>query len=545
MSTKEFQEIRDPIHKEIILGETELELLDTFELQLLRKIRQLGLVYLIYPGAQHTRFEHTIGVFHVLKSIIKASRLNEPIEEEEMRLLRLAALLHDVGHSAFTHVIENQIKGTIRHEKMSLDLIRGRDTLDVDSDLTRVRDVIAGKDAKKIVRILNGEHYLSPLIDGPIDADKLDYLLRDSYYCGVNYGLYDDRIYSCFCLTSDKKIMLKDSEDSINSISTVLLSRYNLGKSVYKHHAVCAAEEMLSTAINLALDEDLYEEDLYTLGDEEVLIRLSNSKNPIVKNISKRLQYRKLYKRVYVIDGGYRTKTLLSKIDNINKSTLYKEEIYARLKKRAQKNAKKMGQEIQINNGDILVHLPKGLEPIPNFMVYNTKSKEKRLLHSIPDAATFLQSLEILYDRLWHFYVFVSNEESKAAVRKACEEEFDIPSTYGEEIPSFEVTPTNNVAEKIHLFLDEIESRKRVSIEPLKVLIKATNSLSRNDIAEKLGLSETTISYYLTAIKNIQEKNDIDILDYKTENREKFWEINKNHFHKLVSIMREKEYGAV
>lgn len=544
MSIKEFQEIRDPIHKEIILEKSELELIDTFELQRLRKIKQLGLVYLVYPGAHHTRFEHTLGVFHILKYIIKASRLDEDeqIGPEEIRLLRLASLLHDIGHSAFTHIVEKQVKGLINHEKMTIDMIKGRDNLNIDSNLKRVRDIIDKKDAQKITQILNGSHNLSPLIDGAVDADKLDYLLRDSYYCGVNYGRYDDRIYSCFCLTDDQKIMLKDSKDSINSIITVLSARYNLKKTVYKHHAVCAADEMLATAVNTALDE-IDEEDLYICGDEELLIRLTSSKNPIVRKLSKRLQYRNLYKRAYIVEASYRTKALQSKIDDINKNKWHKEEIYSLLQKRAQKNIKKMGQVIQINNSDILIHSPKGLGGVPNFMVYNTKLKENRLLDSIPDATTFLQSLEILHSRLWHFYVFVSDETLKAAVRKACEEEFDVPSTYEGDILSSEETSTNNVGKKIRSFLNEIENQERVSIEPLKVLIKEANPISRKEIAEKLRLKPTTISYYLTAIKKIQEKEGIDILNYKTVNREKFWEINKDYYHKLVSIMREREYG--
>ncbi len=186
--------VRDPVHNFITLGETEMKLLKTRALQRLRGIKQLALASLVYPGAIHTRFDHTLGVTHVAG--LMATSLG--FAAEEIELVRLAALLHDIGHGPFCHVSENALdrygdRGTLLpdqkkekiHELVTAKLIQ------TDKDIVR----LIGEDkAKRVAKLLGageGQPALKSIVSGPLDADKQDYLLRDSSFCGVQYGVFD------------------------------------------------------------------------------------------------------------------------------------------------------------------------------------------------------------------------------------------------------------------------------------------------------------------------------------------------------------------
>ena len=178
-------EIRDPIYGFIHPSPTELKIINTEILQRLRRIKQLGMAYLAYPGANHTRFDHSLGVLHVASKM--AAHL---LPEEQRRLVGMAALLHDVGHGPFSHISEDllekysEIPGSKDkiHEVITADIIRSDPQLST---------ILSEDDRKAILSLLKGDHaplsIMSEIISGPIDADKMDYLLRDSYFCGVKY----------------------------------------------------------------------------------------------------------------------------------------------------------------------------------------------------------------------------------------------------------------------------------------------------------------------------------------------------------------------
>jgi len=188
----ESRAIRDPIHGFIRLNEQESELVDTRAFQRLRNLRQLALAHLVYPGAMHTRFEHSLGVCHVAGLLADSLKFTE----DEKRLVRLAALMHDLGHGPFSHVSEEALelyadrskltaKGEKIHELITAILIRQ------DEELSRLLSL---SDRDKIIALLGrgyGEPIVRSVLSGPLDADKQDYLLRDSYFCGVKYGVFD------------------------------------------------------------------------------------------------------------------------------------------------------------------------------------------------------------------------------------------------------------------------------------------------------------------------------------------------------------------
>ena len=187
---------RDPIHGFIRADPLEQALIASRPLQRLRYIRQLGFTYLVFPGAEHSRFSHTLGAMElagrVYDHLAPRSEGLLPVGEDsvERRLIRVTALLHDIGHAPFSHSAEDLFEGGIDHEEMTGRLL----------DLEEVRDIFGrfgrGLEPEQVVRLLRGEgegarRLLGQIISGELDVDKMDYLLRDSLYCGVRYGVFD------------------------------------------------------------------------------------------------------------------------------------------------------------------------------------------------------------------------------------------------------------------------------------------------------------------------------------------------------------------
>ena len=204
---KQTYRIRDPIHGLIEFSEREKKLIDTPVFQRLRRIRQLAMAFLVYPGALHTRFDHSIGVMHIAGRIcneLKKVRRNK-VTKADIEKIRFAALLHDIGHGPFSHTSEEiltsanntdkdegdsnadskQISKKI-HEKITVDIIQ------TDQDIKRVLD--SDDERNFVVKLIEDKDmwdWQRNIISSELDADKMDYLLRDAYFAGVKYGQYD------------------------------------------------------------------------------------------------------------------------------------------------------------------------------------------------------------------------------------------------------------------------------------------------------------------------------------------------------------------
>ena len=262
-------EIRDPIHGLIGLTEKEFNIIDTFPFQRLRKIKQLALANLVFPGGVHTRFEHSIGVLHVAGRIISHLRekrkVNISLEEEQN--IRLAALLHDIGHGPFSHVSEELLqrhyKGTAPkneiHEEISVCLI---------NDNPEIIKILGKNICKSIIKLLKKEtksNYQHDIVSSPIDADKMDYLLRDSYYCGVKYGVFDlDRMINVLDVTSEEKgERLSINSEGIETIEQYILAKYFITQQVYQHRIRRITDIMIIESIDEAINDHVKE--LYKL----------------------------------------------------------------------------------------------------------------------------------------------------------------------------------------------------------------------------------------------------------------------------------------
>lgn len=280
--------IRDPIHQNILLKEEDLKVIDTMPFQRLRRVKQTGMVYLVYPGAQHTRFEHSIGVRHLAELILSTLKMYglEINEDDELTLLS-SALLHDIAHLPFSHSLN--ILDEEAHERLAEDIITRSEVRDVLTSL--------GISPKNVSFCIKGRGTFSSIIKSEIDADRLDYLQRDAYYCGVAYGVIDSRILMEFRPYSGKVLI---SEKGIRPAESVLFARYSMYNMVYGHKTVRIASSMLTKGVKDAIKRNtLSTKDVLKMGDEELLLSMKELEG-MGRLMAERILSRRLYKRAHI-----------------------------------------------------------------------------------------------------------------------------------------------------------------------------------------------------------------------------------------------------
>lgn len=272
--------IRDSVHGDIEISDFENRIIDTLEFQRLRHVKQLGFTYLIYPGANHTRFEHSLGTMFLSSKL--ANYLN--LTDFDREKVRISALLHDIGHGPFSHVSEPLTD--IPHEDFVLEIIKNSELNDIISEKFSIEE---------IDDIIHGKTQLGPIVSGDLDMDRMDYLIRDSYYTGVAYGNIDiERILTNIKL--DKKLLL--NYKGIQAAEFALVARYFMYPTVYQHHTTRIANAMARRAFEEAVKIDLFNPNqIYKLNDEELLTLLRALGNDYIKDICSRLDNRKLLKR--------------------------------------------------------------------------------------------------------------------------------------------------------------------------------------------------------------------------------------------------------
>jgi HD superfamily phosphohydrolase len=247
---KKFLDIVDPIHDFIRVYETELKIIDSSIFQRLRRIRQLSGAHFTYPSAQHSRFEHSLGVMHVAGQAAQALKEKGFLNVDKIQEIRLAALLHDIGHGPFSHLFEEvlQAKKKISHEEIGKKIILHSEIGDILSK--------AGFDKKFITKLAFGDskyRFVNEIISGSLSADMMDYLQRDGYFTGAEHAKIDHkRIIQSLDVYKNKLAL---DRSALYSFESMILSRYQMFKAVYFHKTVRSAEVMMLEAIRLADDE--------------------------------------------------------------------------------------------------------------------------------------------------------------------------------------------------------------------------------------------------------------------------------------------------
>jgi HD superfamily phosphohydrolase len=255
--------IKDPVHDFIVVEPYALELLDQPAMQRLRYVRQTGTAHLVYPGANHTRFEHSLGCHHLAH--VAADALD--LDEDRTRLLGAGALLHDLGHGPFSHtseIVTESLSGR-SHEDRSVEIIHEQFAEPLEAN---------GIDPYEVEALIQGEHKLSALVSGPLDVDRIDYLLRDGHYTGVATSVDALRLMATVSREGGRVVT---SRDGLGAAESLLVNRFAMHSAVYYHHTCRAGELLLERAmLDLVDSGELSADELARFDDYELVSLLRN-----------------------------------------------------------------------------------------------------------------------------------------------------------------------------------------------------------------------------------------------------------------------------
>jgi len=312
--------VRDPLWQNIGLDRTAAAIVDAPEFQRLRHVKQLGFAHLVYPGAFHTRFLHALGVYHLTGRAIDALRSRGALaelsaeQEADIPVVRLAALLHDIGHYPFSHAMEELEADAIpgHHEELAERFLAA-------PAIETILSGVGSGVADQVDSLIRGtsDHPLQGLVSGSLDLDKIDYLRRDSLFCGVPYGAVDvDRLLDSLTLAResvDRPLEVAVTEKGISALESLMFAKYQMFRNVYWHHAVRAATVAFRRLIEGSLEVGLLRRgELAGPTDEELLGTLSTrmqeapggpQATPVLGSLLDGIAQRRLPKRALELFG--------------------------------------------------------------------------------------------------------------------------------------------------------------------------------------------------------------------------------------------------
>jgi len=299
-------EIKDPVHGYVYITEPEKQIIDSYPMQRLRRLRQLAGAEYVYPGANHTRFEHCVGVMHLAGLMAENPYLSKHFNEEEYQLIRIAALLHDVGHGPFSHIFEHLLVKFLHktHEDINVWIVQKSELKDIIKKLgLNVDDV-----AKLSVGWLHKPKraFMDQIIRSAVDVDKLDFVVRDTYHTGAQYGYVD-----VFRLIQTLDVLdqnLAVDLGALSALESFILARVESFKSIYFHRVGRAAQLMLAMAMEQAKDElgliDFKTPEEYLAYDDYTvwtMLKKSKKSKKIIENLERRRLLKCAYDRTFYV----------------------------------------------------------------------------------------------------------------------------------------------------------------------------------------------------------------------------------------------------
>ncbi len=286
---RQFKLVKDPVHGYIVLEEDMLRIVDSTAFQRLRRISQLPLVYLVYPGARHSRFDHSLGCMHLAKMF--GERLG--LDEYKLKVLTIAGLVHDLGHTPYSHLLEILLREKgLTHEDMTLRILE--EDSETSSSVER-----CGVSVKDVKSILEKRDPLGSIISGPVDVDKLDFLLRDSYFTGAFYGVIDIARIIYTSRLIDGRVGL--STKALGVLEELAIARYQSFMNIYFHHTVRAAQTMFLRGVRIlrdVLDFPQMSIEEY-LGHDDFTVWCLMHQNEKTREVIKKIERRILPKVAY------------------------------------------------------------------------------------------------------------------------------------------------------------------------------------------------------------------------------------------------------
>lgn len=322
------KQIYDPIHKFITFTPLMLKIIDTYEFQRLRDLKQLGATYLVFPSATHTRFEHSLGVSYLVMVILNELKKNQPelkISERLIELVRIGGLIHDIGHGPFSHLYDNYIKSSDEpeHEQRGINIFKNmviKYDLDLDNEEVEfICDIIEPPEHVK-------NNWLYQIVNNKInhiDVDKIDYIMRDSYHIGLQYNDFSRLLTMIKVLDYNNEKVLAYNDKLQHDIYLLFSCRYRLHKQIYNHHAVKSLEYLLIPLLKKIKSSNI---DFINFTDSVVISPFNLKNNSELENIYNRNLPVMIGEKIIIGDHNVnnitKIKTLIEQENNVNRADL-------------------------------------------------------------------------------------------------------------------------------------------------------------------------------------------------------------------------------
>lgn len=307
--------IRDPIHGFISLSDQEIRIIDTTIFQRLRRIRQLAMAYLVYPGTTHTRFEHSLGVLHIAYRIAEQFIRADVIRERDIVPVRIAALLHDLGHGPFSHISEYVLAQHYNRETCDIEEVHEDITKRLIQNSPELTQILCSTLRDEVINVLTKRDIRKDITSGPLDADKLDYLLRDAYYAGVKYGAFDlsKILESMIAVGTGLSAQLGITEEGVHAVEQLIMAKHHMTVQVYRHRVRAITDAMTIRGIELAIRDgdkemkqlyeydgsDAYLKNYLEWWDEKVIHHILRCSSESARDVFGRLFSRRLFKLIH------------------------------------------------------------------------------------------------------------------------------------------------------------------------------------------------------------------------------------------------------
>lgn len=414
-------EIKDPVHGYIYITERDKEIIDSFPVQRLRRLRQLAGTEYVYAGANHTRFEHSVGVMYLAGRVLQNSNVLQYASEDEADMVKIAALLHDVGHGPFSHIFEYLLDKVLNktHEDMTLWIVKNSELRDILNRTGYIPEDV-GKLAIGIFHKPR-KSFLDQIINSAVDVDKLDFIVRDTYHTGAEYGYIDifRLIHALDVIDENLAVDL----GALSALESLLIARIESFKSIYFHRVGRAAQIMLAIAMEnaneeLRLTDFKTPEEYLTMDDYTVWTALKNCKKS--SETIKNLERRKMLKCAYEITFYEKSKMV---------SNIFSRETYRR------QLQEEIAREAKVEAEVVIIDLP----TIPSVPYHNSvlmESMEIPVFYKAPKGQKVPQRLSEfskIFETLKGFLNILrvyTDEESREKVSKAASKILDgIPSS--------------------------------------------------------------------------------------------------------------------
>jgi hypothetical protein len=325
-------EIKDPVHGYVYITEAEKNIIDSYPMQRLRRLRQLAGSEYVYPGANHTRFEHCLGVMYLAGKVLENPNVSRIVSDEEVDTCRISALLHDCGHGPFSHVFEQLLLKNLdkTHEDITSWIVEKSEVADKLSKMGYKPKEVAGLAVGKMHK--PGRAFLDQIISSSVDVDKQDFIVRDTYHTGAEYGFIDvyRLIHALDILGENLAVEL----GALSALEAFVIARIESFKSIYFHRVGRAAQIMLATAMEqanseLGLTAFKTPEEYLALDDYTVWAALKKceASKQIIGNLERRIMLKCAYERTF-----YEKDTMVS---NLFGRESYRSQIQSEIAKEA------------------------------------------------------------------------------------------------------------------------------------------------------------------------------------------------------------------